>query len=107
MAGKNISEAELINQETGGKFKALPEMTLTTRLILGECHMEIAEILKLGQGSVLELDSIADQPLELWVNDQFIAKVLPVVSNDKVGAQIQEIASTEHRIREITLQKKD
>ncbi|HJL86116.1 MAG: FliM/FliN family flagellar motor switch protein [SAR324 cluster bacterium] len=104
MAGKNISEAELINQETGGKFKALPEMTLTTRLILGECHMEIAEILKLGQGSVLELDSIADQPLELWVNDQFIAKVLPVISHDKVGAQIQEIASKEQRMREITLQ---
>ena len=104
MAGKNISEAELINQEMGGKFKALPEMTLTTRLILGECHMEIAEILKLGQGSVLELDSIADQPLELWVNDQFIAKVLPVISHDKVGAQIQEIASKEQRMREITLQ---
>ncbi|HCP33951.1 MAG TPA: hypothetical protein DIT94_06150 [Deltaproteobacteria bacterium] len=99
-----MSEAELINQETGGKFKALPEMTLTTRLILGECHMEIAEILKLGQGSVLELDSIADQPLELWVNDQFIAKVLPVISHDKVGAQIQEIASKEQRMREITLQ---
>ena len=104
MAGKNISEAELINQETSGKFEALPEMTLTTRLILGECHMEIAEILKLGQGSVLELDSIADQPLELWVNDQFIAKVLPVISHDKVGAQIQEIASKEQRMREITLQ---
>ena len=104
MAEKNISEAELINQEMGGKFKALPEMTLTTRLILGECHMEIAEILKLGQGSVLELDSIADQPLELWVNDQFIAKVLPVISHDKVGAQIQEIASKEQRMREITLQ---
>jgi hypothetical protein len=47
MAEKNISGAELINQETGGKFEALPEMTLTTRLILGECRLEIAEILKL------------------------------------------------------------
>ena len=107
MVEKNLSDTKLINKEMGGKFEALPEMTLTTRLILGECRLEIAEILKLGQGAVLELDSIADQPLELWVNDQFIAKVLPVVSNDKVGAQIQEIASTEHRIREITLQKKD
>ena len=104
MAEKRISEDELINQKSGGKFEALPEMTLTTRLILGECRMEIAEILKLGQGSVLELDSIADQPLELWVNDQFIAKVLPVISHDKVGAQIQEIASKEQRMREITLQ---
>ena len=91
MAEKNISEAELINQETGGKFKALPEMTLTTRLILGECRLEIAEILKLGQGSVLELDSIADQPLELWVNDQFIAKVLPVISHDKVELRSRKL----------------
>ena len=67
--------------------------------------MEIAEILKLGQGSVLELDSMTGQPLELWVNDQFIAKVLPVISNDKVGAKIQEIASKEQRMREITIQK--
>ena len=48
---------------------------------------------------------MSDQPLELWVNDQFIAKVLPVISHDKVGAQIQEIASKEQRMREITIQK--
>ena len=100
---KNLSETDLISRESGAQFESLPEMTLTTRLILGE--MEIAEILKLGQGSVLELDSMTGQPLELWVNDQFIAKVHPVISNDKVGAKIQEIASKEQRMREITIQK--
>ena len=72
---KNLSETDLISRESGAQFESLPEMTLTTRLILGECQMEIAEILKLGQGSVLELDSMTGQPLELWVNDQFIAKL--------------------------------
>ena len=102
---KNLSETDLISRESGAQFESLPEMKLTTRLILGECQMEISEILKLGQGSVLELDSMTGQPLELWVNDQFIAKVHPVISNDKVGAQIQEIASKEQRMREITIQK--
>ena len=96
---KNLSETDLISRESGAQFESLPEM------ILGECQMEIAEILKLGQGAVLELDSMTGQPLELWVNDQFIAKVHPVISNDKVGAQIQEIASKEQRMREITIQK--
>ena len=50
---KNLSETDLISRESGAQFESLPEMTLTTRLILGECQMEIAEILKLGQGSVL------------------------------------------------------
>ena len=104
---KNLSETDVISRESGAQFESLPEMTLTTRLILGECQMEIAEILKLGQGSVLELDSMTGQPLELWLNDQFIAKVHPVISNDKVGAQIQEIASKEQRMREITIQKNE
>ena len=55
---KNLSEKDLISRESEAQFESLPEMTLTTRLILGECQMEIAEILKLGQGSVLELDSM-------------------------------------------------
>ena len=43
---KNLSETDLISRESGAQFESLPEMTLTTRLILGECQMEIAEILK-------------------------------------------------------------
>ena len=42
---KNLSETDLISRESGAQFESLPEMTLTTRLILGECQMEIAEIL--------------------------------------------------------------
>ena len=45
---KNLSETDLISRESGAQFESLPEMTLTTRLILGECQMEISEILKLG-----------------------------------------------------------
>ena len=85
----------------------MPDMTMTTRLILGECQLEIAEILKLGQGSVLELNTLAEGHLQLWVNDQLIAMVRPVLSQKKVGAKIIEIASREERIKEITLSPDD
>lgn len=96
-------ESEVVRNEPEEGFEELPNMNLTTRLILGECRMEIAEILKLGQGSVLELDALADESLELWVNDQMIARVRPVLSQNKVGAQILEITSKAERIREIAL----
>ena len=96
-------ESEIIRNETEEGFEQLPNMNLTTRLILGKCRMEIAEILKLGQGSVLELDTLADEPLELWVNEQKIAQVRPVLSQSKVGAKILEITSKAERIKEIAL----
>ena len=55
---KNLSETDLISRESGAQFESLPEMTLTTRLILGECQMEIAEILKLEVVLKLILDGI-------------------------------------------------
>ena len=96
-------ESEVVKNEPEEGFEQLPNMNLTTRLILGECRMEIAEILKLGQGSVLELDALADEPLELWVNDQKIARVHPVLSQNKVGAQILKLTSKAERIKEIAL----
>ena len=96
-------ESEVVRNEPEEGFEQLPNMNLTTRLILGKCRMEISEILKLGQGSVLELDALADEPLELWVNDQKIARVRPVLSQNKVCAQILEITSKAERIKEIAL----
>ena len=96
-------ENEIVRNESEPGFEQIPDMNLSTRLILGECRMEIGEILKLGQGSVLELYASADEPLELWVNDQMIARVRPVLSQNKIGAQILEVTSKAEKIKEIAL----
>ena len=96
-------ESGIFRKEPEEGFEQLPNMNLTIRLILGECRMEIAEILKLGQGSVLELNALSDEPMELWVNDQKIAQVRPVLSQNKVGAQILKITTKTERIKEIAL----
>jgi len=44
-------------KETGPQIQKLMEMPVTARLVLGECNLEIEEILRLGQGSMLVLDT--------------------------------------------------
>ncbi len=59
---------------TGLQIQKLMEMPVTARLVLGECKLEIEEILKLGQGSMLVLDTHMKDNLKLYINDEEIAK---------------------------------
>ena len=86
----------------GPQIQKLMEMPVTARFVLGECRMEIDEILRLGQGSMLELDTKVGDNLKLYINDEEIAKAKSVSIGDKLGAQIIEISSTEKRLKDLT-----
>ena len=83
------------------QFHKLMEMPVDARLVLGECRMEIEEILKLGQGSMIELNTLVNEDLKLYINDEEIAKAKSVMVGEKLGAQIKEISSTEDRLKEL------
>ena len=89
-------------KETGPQIQKLMEMPVTARLVLGECNLEIEEILRLGQGSMLVLDTNVKENLKLYINDEEIAKAKSVIVGDKLGAQIMEISSTEKRLKDLT-----
>ena len=78
------------------------KMPVTARLVLGECSMDIDEILRLGQGSMLELGTKVEDNLTLYINDEEIAKAKSVTVGDKLVAQIVEISSTEKRLKDLT-----
>ena len=86
----------------GPQIQKLMEMPVTARFVLGECSMEIDEILRLGQGSMLELDTKVGDNMKLYINDEEIAKAKSVSIGDKLGAQIMEISSTEKRLKDLT-----
>ena len=90
------------NKVLGPQIQKLMEMPVTARLVLGECRMEIEEILRLGQGSMLELDTNVKENLKLYINYEEIAKAKSVIVGDKLGAQIMEISSTEKRLKDLT-----
>ena len=89
-------------KEPGLQIQKLMEMPVTARLVLGECKLEIEEILKLGQGSMLVLDTKVKENLKLYINDEEIAKAKSVTIGDKLGAKITEISSTEKRLKDLT-----
>ena len=86
----------------GPQIQKLMEMPVTARFVLGECSMEIDEILRLGQGSMLELDTKVEDNMKLYINDEEIAKAKSVTVGNKLGAQIMEISSTEKRLKDLT-----
>ena len=86
----------------GPQIRKLMEMPVTARLVLGECRMEIDAILRLGQGSMLELNTQVEDDLKLYINDEEIAKAKSVTVGEKLGAQIVEISSTEKRLKDLT-----
>jgi flagellar motor switch protein FliN/FliY len=89
-------------KQPGPQFQKLMEMPVTARLVLGECRMDIEDILKLGQGSMLELSTMVNEDLKLYINDAEIAKAKSVMVGEKLGAQIKEISSTEERLKDLT-----
>ena len=89
-------------KETGPQIKKLMEMPVTARLVLGVCKLEIEEILRLGQGSMLVLDTNVKENLKLYINDEEIAKAKSVTIGEKLGGQITEISSTEKRLKDLT-----
>jgi flagellar motor switch protein FliN/FliY len=60
--------------------------------------MSIQDLLNLSPGSVVELDKVAGEPLDVLINDRLIARGEAVVVNDKFGVRITDIVSPSERI---------
>lgn len=79
------------------------DIPLRVTVELGRTQVMIKDLLQLGQGSVLELDKLAGEPLEILVNGKLIAKGEVVVVNEKFGVRLTDIVSPVERIE--TLKK--
>lgn len=80
------------------RLDVLLDVPLDVTVELGRSRMSIQELLALSPGSVVELDKIAGEPLDIVVNDRLIARGEAVVINDKFGIRITDIISKSERI---------
>ncbi len=74
------------------------DIPLKVTVELGRTSVVIKDLLQLGQGSVLELDKLAGEPLEILVNGKLVAKGEVVVVNEKFGIRLTDIISPVERI---------
>jgi flagellar motor switch protein FliN/FliY len=77
------------------------DIPLEITIELGRTKMLIHDLLKLGQGSVIELPKAAGETLEILANNRLIAKGDVVVMNDKYGIRLTEVISTVERLENL------
>jgi flagellar motor switch protein FliN len=68
---------------------------------LGRTRLLINELLQLGQGSVVELNKLAGEPLEVYVNGKMVARGEAVVINEKFGIRLTDIISPMERVKQL------
>jgi flagellar motor switch protein FliN/FliY len=77
------------------------DIPLEITVELGRTRMMVNELLKLGQGSVIELGKIAGETLEILANNRLIARGDVVVINDKYGIRLTEVISPAERVEKL------
>src|SRR5687768_16798653 len=69
------------------------DIPLQVRVEVGRTRMLIQELLRLGKGSVVELNKLVGEPFEVLVNDKLVARGEVVVVNDRFGVRLTDIIS--------------
>ena len=69
------------------------DVPLKVSVELGRTKMLVNDLLQLGQGSVVELDKIAGEPMEILINDKLVAMGEVVVVNEKFGVRLTDVVS--------------
>ncbi len=93
-------------KETGQGTEALNlsfilDIPLEVSVELGRTRITIHELLQLGQGSVIELNKLSGEPLEILVNQKLVARGEVVVVNEKFGIRLTDIITPDERVRQL------
>lgn len=80
----------------------LLDIMLKVTVELGHCRLKIKDLLKLGQGSIIELESTAGSALDIFINQKLMAKGEVIVTNDKYGIRLTEIISPRERLEQLS-----
>jgi flagellar motor switch protein FliN len=100
---KPIGNAEVAGPGKNGKWNIdlLLDVELPISVLFGHSEMSLKDVLKLGAGSVIELDKSVNDPVTIIVNHKPIAKGEVVMVDGNYGVRILEVESTAERIRSL------
>src|SRR6202035_2411709 len=78
-------------------LEAVFDVPVQVSAVLGRSKMDVGELLKLGPGTVLELDRRVGEAIDIYVNNRLVARGEVVLVEDKLGVTMTEIIKTEDR----------
>jgi flagellar motor switch protein FliN/FliY len=94
---------EGITQTSMGAISLLLDVPMTLTVELGRTSKLVQEILGLGEGSIIELDKLAGEPVDLLVNGKLIAKGEVVVIDENFGVRVTDIVSPDDRLTNLNV----
>ncbi|ABV86696.1 flagellar motor switch protein FliN [Shewanella pealeana] len=95
------SDGAPLSEEEASKLDAIMDIPVTISMEVGRSFINIRNLLQLNQGSVVELDRVAGEPLDVMVNGTLIAHGEVVVVNDKFGIRLTDVISQTERIKKL------
>lgn len=108
-SGDEMGEGEMglkeLTEERSGTpvdLDMILDIPVTISMEIGRTQISIRNLLKLNQGSVVELDRLAGEPLDVLVNGTLIAHGEVVVVNEKFGIRLTDVITAMERIQKLT-----
>ncbi|MFY0675786.1 MAG: flagellar motor switch protein FliN [Neptuniibacter sp.] len=104
VTGDSVELDELKDEGTpvsDPKLDVILDIPVTLSMEVGQTDIPISNLLQLNQGSVIELDRVAGEPLDVMVNGTLIAHGEVVVVNDRYGIRLTDVISPQERIKRL------
>ncbi|MBI5741929.1 MAG: flagellar motor switch protein FliN [Nitrospirae bacterium] len=98
---ENLKDENRQTTTTSRDIDFLLDIPVEITVQLGRTRMLIKELLQLGQGSVIELEKLAGEPMEILANNRLIARGEVVVVNEKFGVRLTDIISPSERLTQL------
>ncbi|EGM69281.1 MULTISPECIES: flagellar motor switch protein FliN [Shewanella] len=96
-----VDDSQPISKAEAAKLDTILDIPVTISMEVGRSFISIRNLLQLNQGSVVELDRVAGEPLDVMVNGTLIAHGEVVVVNDKFGIRLTDVISQTERIKKL------
>lgn len=84
-----------ISPQDARTLDLLGDVNLNVKIELGRTRMLVEDVLRLSSGSVVELDKLAGDPVDIYVNDRFVARGEVLVLNDNFCVRVAELIQSE------------
>ncbi|HEX2761862.1 MAG TPA: flagellar motor switch protein FliN [Rhizomicrobium sp.] len=83
--------AEAAPKHSAQDLEAVFDVPVTVSAVLGKSGMEVSQLLKLGKGTIVELDRKVGEAIDIYVNDRLVARGEVVLVEDRLGVTMTEI----------------
>ncbi len=95
-----ISKGE-IGADPVVQLDLIQNVAVSVSVEVGRSSLRIRDLLRLGQGSVVELDRVAGEPLDVCVNNMVIARGEVVLVNERYGIRLTQVVDPEDRVKHL------